>query len=45
LATAAKLPLRLAQKMSYTLEKMGVVARSGQRGSAHLFNIKERTPG
>jgi hypothetical protein len=44
LAAALACRLSLAQKMTYTLVKMGVLAAAGKRGRAALFRIDDSAP-
>jgi hypothetical protein len=40
LATAAGIPVRLAQKIAYTLTKSGHLVRIGKQGKAYLYEIQ-----
>lgn len=42
LADAAALRLRLAQRVTYTLQHAGALAAAGKRGRAHLFAYEKR---
>jgi hypothetical protein len=43
LASAAGIPVRLAQKMAYTMTYAGLLFREGKKGNAYLYNRTQST--